>query len=111
MEVDHHYGRLGGNGKSQGKVEDGKGKEKEKEKGEQVRPIGRTEMEGAWVKCLIGMFEEMRSKRDIMRGFVGLKARNGNGGLMMTIRDVEGEMREALKTAMEQVRASALAAV
>ncbi|KAG4034155.1 hypothetical protein MFRU_003g01300 [Monilinia fructicola] len=66
------------------------------------RPVGRGEMEGAWVRVLVGMFEEMRGGRERMRAFVGRRVGRGKGRLLMTIREVEAEMRVVLRSAVEQ---------
>ncbi|CAD6439779.1 0d9b0beb-88d4-45d7-9924-22bd3aa9c1ca [Sclerotinia trifoliorum] len=71
--------------------------------------IGRDMMEGAWIKVLVGLFEEMRGKRDVMRGYVGKRVNVGGvrgeelkGRILMTIKEVEGEMKEILRIAVEQ---------
>ncbi|TGO61718.1 hypothetical protein BCON_0025g00460 [Botryotinia convoluta] len=101
LEVDNYYGWLGMNRDKKGK---GKGNEKEGEnsKKEGATIIGRAEMEGAWCKLLIGMFDEMRSKRDVMRNFVGLRSMLGEERILMTIKEVEAEMKEVLRLAVEQ---------
>ncbi|KAF7874942.1 hypothetical protein EAF04_002116 [Stromatinia cepivora] len=96
LEVDSYFGWIGGGNK--GKVGNGRG-----EGGiGKVKPIGRSEMEGAWIKVLVGMFEEMRMKRDVMRGFVGMRVGGGEGRILMTIREVDAEMKEVLRMAVEQ---------
>ncbi|KAI9649036.1 hypothetical protein NHQ30_001603 [Ciborinia camelliae] len=96
MEVDSYFGRLGEGGKRGG----GNGRDARAEGS--LQPVGRAEMEGAWIKVLVGMFEEMRGKRDLMRGFVGMRFGKGDGRILMTIREVEGEMRNVLREAVEQ---------
>ncbi|QSZ30742.1 hypothetical protein DSL72_000300 [Monilinia vaccinii-corymbosi] len=64
--------------------------------------VGRLEMEGAWVKLLLGLFDEMRGAREKMRAFVGMRGARGEGRLLMTIGEVEGEMREVLREAVAQ---------
>ncbi|EDN90939.1 predicted protein [Sclerotinia sclerotiorum 1980 UF-70] len=69
--------------------------------------VGREMMEGAWIKVLVGLFEEMRGKRDVMRGYVGkrvggVRGEEVEGRILMTIKEVEGEMKELLRMAVEQ---------
>ncbi|KAF5879514.1 uncharacterized protein Bfra_006722 [Botrytis fragariae] len=101
LEVDNYYGWLRMNrdkkGKGNGNSREGANSEKE---GATI--IGRAEMEGAWCKLLIGMFDEMRSKRDVMRNFVGLRSMLGEERILMTIKEVEAEMKEVLRFAVEQ---------
>ncbi|KAF7955233.1 uncharacterized protein EAE97_000492 [Botrytis byssoidea] len=100
LEVDNYYGwlRMNSNkGKGNGNSREGENGEKEG-----ARIIGRAEMEGAWCKLLIGMFDEMRSKRDVMRNFVGLRSMLDEERIVMTIKEVEAEMKEVLRFAVEQ---------
>lgn len=103
MEVDSYYGGVEG-GKGGGNKKDGKIKG--------AKPVGRSEMEGAWIKMLVGLFEEMRANKDVLRSFVGTRARKATwekeGRLLTSIRDVEEQMREFLKLAVGQVCAYVL---
>ncbi|TGO42200.1 hypothetical protein BHYA_0011g00340 [Botrytis hyacinthi] len=101
LEVDNYYGWLRMNRDKKGK---GNANSREGENGEEESAaiIGRAEMEGAWCKLLIGMFDEMRSKRDVMRNFVGLRSMLDEERIVMTIKEVEAEMKEVLRFAVEQ---------
>ncbi|KAF7907497.1 uncharacterized protein EAF01_005083 [Botrytis porri] len=101
LEVDNYYGWLGMSKNRKGKGK-GDGKEGEDSGKESARVIGRAEMEGAWCKLLIGMFDEMRSKRDVMRNFVGLRSMLGEDRILMTIKEVEADMKEVLRNAVKQ---------
>lgn len=102
MEVDNYYGWLRMNRDKKGKGNESS-REGENSEKEGATIIGRTEMEGAWCKLLIGMFDEMRSKRDVMRNFVGLRSMLNAERIVMTIKEVEAEMKEVLRFAVEQV--------
>ncbi|KAF7957688.1 hypothetical protein EAE96_003260 [Botrytis aclada] len=101
LEVDNYYGWLG---RDRSKRREGKenGKERENSEKERTKIIGRAKMEGAWCKILIGMFDEMRSKRDVMRNYVGLRSMLSEERILMTIKNVEAEMKEVLRFAVEQ---------
>ncbi|KAF7864276.1 uncharacterized protein EAF02_010244 [Botrytis sinoallii] len=101
LEVDNYYEWLRMNRDKKGK-ENGNSREGENSEKESATVIGRVEMEAAWCKLLIGMFDEMRSKRDVMRHFVGMRSRLGEERILMTIKEVEADMKEVLRFAVEQ---------
>ncbi|ESZ94684.1 hypothetical protein SBOR_4935 [Sclerotinia borealis F-4128] len=65
-------------------------------------PVGRLEMEGAWVKVLVGMYDEMRGDRDMLRGYVGMRVGRGEGRILMSSREVQEEMKDVLRRAVAQ---------
>ncbi|ATZ48267.1 hypothetical protein BCIN_03g05010 [Botrytis cinerea B05.10] len=101
LEVDNYYGWLGRD-RDKKRRENGNSRVGEDSEKESAMIIGRAEMEGAWCKLLIGMFDEMRSKRDVMRNFVGMRSLLGEDRILMTIKEVEAEMKEVLRLAVEQ---------
>lgn len=103
--MDNYYGWLGRD-RDKKRRENGNSRVGEDSEKESAMIIGRAEMEGAWCKLLIGMFDEMRSKRDVMRNFVGMRSLLGEDRILMTIKEVEAEMKEVLRLAVEQVCAS-----